>query len=836
MTVTVTATNFSGYAVPHDFVGLAFEDSKLPFGEYFNTTNTPILTLFQQMSVHSLRIGGATEDGPGYVQFGQYTVDDLFYFAATDGDLSIIFQFPLHDGNSNDDANLAQHIWTNYQSMVTAFALGNESDWQSANVPSYDPTITNYTTFLGRWNLFASAITNAATGAPGAIFAGPDTGNNLDEGAPDASNGAWAHNGTEWTTNFGFNQKNNPIVTLIDQHNYEDGAGITNANDLIEAIISPAWDTVTNQTLYNKMASPILADGLPYRFTETDESDVGGGVEGASDAFVAAIWALDFMHWWAQHKCAGVNFENSQPKPNNVITTNNTIYPKGYALKAFDLGGHGYEMSITNSSNPENLDVTSYAVGRAQDLYVTIINKERGSGGTNATVTIVPSGFTAGSVATMVMTAPSGFTALTGTTLGGGIITNNARWQGIWTNCPPVTSGACTVTVAKATAVVVYIRAGCAYVGPIQINNDGNLEMFGTGTNGDVWHEYQKDGAIPGGSASNPTNWSTWQDLGAFGTGATTISGELTVAKNLDGTLEIFASGSDGNIYDDYQMSPGAGPWSGWINMGGPSLSDLQAANNSDGSLSLFGLDSNGNLWCNSEFAPGVDWTGWTNIGGPNSGPLEPGYRVAQNLDGIMEIFGTDTNSFVWHNYQTTGDGSWTGWQSLGNTPVNPQIQVARNIDGRLELFGIGTNGYLWHDWQEIPGTNSWSGWDGNDFTNATGGVYEGVNPGFVVAENSDGLLEVFTVANDGNVWHDYEKTFGPTNYSWSYWYNLGGSGTANLNPQLAVANTDDGRLQVFGVGQDTNVWSSWQSAPGGGTWNAWTNFGGNVMFYPGQP
>lgn len=36
---------------------------------------------------------------------------------------------------------------------------------------------------------------------------------------------------------------------------------------------------------------------------------------------------------------------------------------------------------------------------------------------------------------------------------------------------------------------------------------------------------------------------------------------------------------------------------------------------------------------------------------------------------------------------------------------------VASNRDGRLEVFGIGTDHALWHDWQVTPG-GGWSGWN----------------------------------------------------------------------------------------------------------------------------
>ena len=62
--------------------------------------------------------------------------------------------------------------------------------------------------------------------------------------------------------------------------------------------------------LYANNLAPVVAAGLRYRLTESN--DYLTGVPGASNAFASALWALDYLHWWAAHAAAGVNFHNKQ--------------------------------------------------------------------------------------------------------------------------------------------------------------------------------------------------------------------------------------------------------------------------------------------------------------------------------------------------------------------------------------------------------------------------------------------------------------------------------------------------------------------------------------------
>lgn len=450
--VTVAVdTRSPGFSIPDDFSGLSFETSHLLLNRagrhFFSATNTPLITLFRNLGLGNLRLGGGTADLPDYDIPGLKDIDNLFAFARVAG-VKVIYSLRLLNGSTNIDATLARYIWMHYRSQLACFAIGNEPDWKSYH--HSDPRITNYTSYLAAWNDFAAAITNAA---PGARFAAPDTGGNILTGPPNEGPGP------SWTTAFARAEKNSGMIALITQHHYVgEKPSEKSARTAINEMLSPLWNTVTNQTLFQVMARPVMSEGLPYRFTEADDYVVG--VPGASDTFAAALWALDFMHWWAAHGCAGVNFHNRRWIPNDTITRDWSgrlvINPKGYGIKAFDLGGHGRVMPAT-ITNPDRLNLTAYAVADSNRLYVTLVNKEHGERGRSAVVTIRSGNFS-GPAAAMFLAAPAGnVAARTGITLGGAPITARAPWKGTWMPLQRGTDKQWTVTITAASAAVVSI-------------------------------------------------------------------------------------------------------------------------------------------------------------------------------------------------------------------------------------------------------------------------------------------------------------------------------------------------------------------------------------------
>ncbi|HVC90265.1 MAG TPA: hypothetical protein VND66_06550 [Acidobacteriaceae bacterium] len=858
-----------GYAIPGDFSGLGFETaSELPnhygvLGHFFDPSNTQAITVLQNIGVKDIRVGGGTVNGNlNGVHCSasiptNADIDNLFQFAHAAG-VKVIYSLRLLNSTACADPNLAagdaraaSYIWRKYRASLDSFAIGNEPDWH--HLHSYpgnivDPAVyetipgiagSAYPSYLADWRYFAKTIMRSVAAA---TFVDPYTGSYTT-----LTNTPNPTSGVSWTQQFTEDEKNAkngvgaPLLVAAAQHHYVGGSPKgTTTQQAIDNMLSRNWvddtqistgpegpETYTPYPwLYRHNLEPVLKDGVPYRMTEAN--DVLGGVQGASNAYAAALWALDYMHWWAAHGMAGVNFHNNPwigtdtivPSPNPCPTTGCGNYhttPKGYGMKAFDLGGHGYVEPIA-ISNPNNVNVTAYAVGDARDLYVTVINKTHNStnDSADAVVTIRPDGFPAASVALMVLTdGDPGNAGLMTAKIGDASIPNDGRWPGQWIALDAEKNGQVIVTVPATTAAVVRIHAAGQDAGPIQMNQNGALEIFGIDRHGRIWHNWQKGAAVPNSSL---VDWNGWTVLG----GGVRSSAAAAVARNLDNTLEMFVPSRTGTVYDNHQITP-EGAWSGWADMGASSrgITNLQAANNADGSLSVFGVGADGDLWCASQSAPGVGWSDWTGLRGEQ---INPGFVVGQNLNGRAEVFGVGRDGDVWNNWQASS-GGWSGWNRLPGEAMNPQLAIARNLTGEIFIFGIGiTNEDVWYASQKTPG-GAWNRW--RDLgTDGLNGVK--IQPGFVVGQNADGRFEIAGVGSDGKVWHTWVTKSG----DWSGWDSLGGVG---IHPQLTIDNTADGRMQLFGIGRNKDVWSIWQTNPGG-IWSVWSDFGERGMkFYSSQ-
>ena len=179
----------------------------------------------------------------------------------------------------------------------------------------------------------------------------------------------------------------------------------------------------------------------------------------------SALWALDYLHWWAAHGAAGVNFHNKQWLYTATVVPDPAApgggyaaSPKGYGVKAFTLGSAGRVRPVA-VGNRGGVNLTAYCVGGADGDYVTIINKTHGAGAADAAVTIAPPG--RGVPHAEVMTLAGGEPGeATGAraTLGGAAITGDAPWAGEWSELPAGPRAEVSLTVRAATAAIVRVR------------------------------------------------------------------------------------------------------------------------------------------------------------------------------------------------------------------------------------------------------------------------------------------------------------------------------------------------------------------------------------------
>lgn len=423
-----------GYLIPNDFIGFSFETRREGFnadgvsGYFFDSTNTQAVTLFRQLGVKSLRVGGGSVNDPETPIPATNDIDALFRFANA-ADVKVIYSLRIRNGNPAQNADIAKYIWDNYRDHLDCFTIGNEPQ--------------NYAYFSQQWKPMADAVVKAV---PEAKFCGPAPMSSMDGGAEQIKNFARDFGKTGW-------------IKMVTAHDYPGGNSWRNATDGNsgrDQMLSEAWIN-HYQVFYDQFVPFVSAMGLKYKYDEAS-SFYAGGAKDASDTFAASLWCLDFMHWWAAHGCAGINFHNNRWTMYNITICkdaagNYQSRPQGYGIKAFDVGGHGKVVPVTISRS----GMTAYGVIDSTNLYLTIINKEHGQHGRDAEVSVKGIDIN-GPVWIMGLKAPNNdVSATNGITLGGATLNNTGEWQGKWTLLQSHGDDSLTIPVSATSAIIVKI-------------------------------------------------------------------------------------------------------------------------------------------------------------------------------------------------------------------------------------------------------------------------------------------------------------------------------------------------------------------------------------------
>ena len=495
VTIRIDAEH-AGPVVAHDFAGLGFERGPLNPGNagvagyLFSPANDSLVTLFRNLGLRNLRIGGGSVDNmspAGTGGDGFTGIDNLFAFARVAG-VKVIYTLRLLNPSAKPiadletvDAQVAGHIWRRYRENVASFAIGNEPDWHAFHTydghPA-DPAIyeeisgvpgSAYSSYRARWQSVAAVVADAAPGAP---LSGPDTGAYSPltyTPSPDA--------GVSWTERFAGDERDSGRIADITQHYYVGGdPGKTTAAQAISNMLSPEWvngTAIGSQPagttyapcpwLYTNHLAAVAAAGLRYRLTESN--DYLGGVPGASNAFASALWTLDYLHWWAAHGAGGVNFHNKQWLYTDTIVPDPAaagagyaVTPKGYGIKAFTLASAGQVKPVA-IENADGINLTAYCVGGTSEDYLTIINKTHGARAADAAVTILRPGPGRPSAQLMTLTSGApGDPTPASATLGGAAITGDTPWDGKWDTVPADPRDGISLTVRATTAAIVRIH------------------------------------------------------------------------------------------------------------------------------------------------------------------------------------------------------------------------------------------------------------------------------------------------------------------------------------------------------------------------------------------
>jgi hypothetical protein len=317
----------------------------------------------------------------------------------------------------------------------------------------------------------------------------------------------------------------------------------------------------------------------------------------------------------------------------------------------------------------------------------------------------------------------------------------------------------------------------------------------------------------------NAAAWGGWSSLGSS-------FRSVTTGTNADGTTEAFAIGLDNALYTRVEST--SGTWGAWTSLGGGCQGQIALARNSAGYLDVFVIGQDSQVWYRDQTSPGT-FAGWAGLGGSASA-----LAAGTNANGTEQVFIVSRSDNTMNTrYQTSVGGSWASWLGLGGG-CKPQLATAVNSTGFLDAFVVGQDSQIWYRSETAAGTFAgWSGLGGDARSLAAGNNANGTEQVFIVSAadntletryqtsvggpwasleslgggcagplavglNASGLLDVYVIGLDGQVWYRKQTAAGV----FSGWAGLGGFGSA-----LNVVTTPNGEVTI-GLGLDDSLWS----------------------------
>ena len=453
----VTATidyNRGGGMIGRDYLGLGFEISSVAVPGLLSAKNHTYLRLVHNLGEKGvIRIGGNTSDFSRYDANGmavsapkatvvtEANLRELKTFVDAIG-WKLIWGLNLGDDRLDNAVAEARAVANVMGDSLLALEAGNEPDLFGR--AGHRPADYNYDAWLRDYRRYKAAIRAVLPHAP---FAGPDLA-----GAAD------------WMEKFARDETD---IALLTAHHYITGQA--NPAATIDTIL-------TNNTKYDPVLARFQvvaqAAGKLWRMCET-ASFSGGGKDGVSNTYAAALWALDYLFVLAEHDCAGVNMEtgvNHLGWISNYTPIGDDLKghygaaPEYYGLLAFAQMPTGMVRPVTMDANGINLTAWTIPDIVKKETVVAIINKDARQDAEFTVNNIDVAGHdmtpntkvTRGRV--MRLTGPA-LNARDGVMLGGVSVAADGSWTGAKHEPVKVANGSATLHVPAASAALVWLGA-----------------------------------------------------------------------------------------------------------------------------------------------------------------------------------------------------------------------------------------------------------------------------------------------------------------------------------------------------------------------------------------
>ncbi|WP_175307781.1 hypothetical protein [Streptomyces lunaelactis] len=300
---------------------------------------------------------------------------------------------------------------------------------------------------------------------------------------------------------------------------------------------------------------------------------------------------------------------------------------------------------------------------------------------------------------------------------------------------------------------------------------------------------------------------------------------QLAAVSRFPGQLDVFVIGFDNRVWTTF-WNENTGWNADFFPLPGGAVFDhekqqLAAVSRFPGQLDVFVIGFDNRVWT-------TFWnenTGWNADFFPLPGGAVFDHEKQQlaavsRFPGQLDVFVIGFDNRVW----TTFWNENTGWNAdffpLPGGAVfdheKQQLAAVSRFPGQLDVFVIGFDNRVWTTfWNEN------TGWNADFFPLPGGAVFDHQKQQLAAVSRFPGQLDVFVIGFDNRVW----TTFWNENTGWNadFFPLPGGAVFDHQKQQLAAVSRFPGQLDVFVIGFDNRVWTTF--------WNE--NTGWNADFFP---
>ena len=433
-TITVRPSEPVIGSTSNQYIGLSFESGTLNSGQFDDVGDLP--QLLRNLGAGVMRFGGNSVD-TSFTSIAPSALAGLVRLAKATG-WSVLYSENLGHFTARTVTRDARSVSTALGSYLAAFACGNEPDlFPNVGLRSSSYSESDYLDQTSR------CLAAVRAGAPNTPIEGPDT------------------SGIGWLSGYAATEPGQ--LRWLGQHYYPMGCGLGGLSPaaFASAMLSAA-QTAKEAAFFSAAARAAAVAYAPLRISETNSACHGGAV-GASDAYVSALWVVDYLLTGVEHGVTGFNFHGGLSAVCDGYTplcrvgyNEYAAQPIYYGLLFTHLLGSGNLLPVTVRTSDPGDNLAAFALkpaaGGAAHTGLRVIAENL----TGATAHVTLRVRRATTAAVRYLTGPS-LLATSGVRIQGAAVAADGSFTPGAPDTVSCSSGRCRVTLAPYSAALVTV-------------------------------------------------------------------------------------------------------------------------------------------------------------------------------------------------------------------------------------------------------------------------------------------------------------------------------------------------------------------------------------------